>query len=207
MKWTEPYCFCTNPDPVPLGFEEDGQGGLRCSGGFVGAPQLRCQQGTTCLAQSEVWGCVSPDVCHIKDFLDEDDRPGRITGKVAFGPAVVEGMVDEEQVEGYDIFFADDCGEAMGAAIARVPRAPIMAKGGCCEVMHYTVDLAAVVPQGAAKLLVATRGIRTGKAVDINDFALGPTTTTAGRKTPVTGASACFSLWLPAMALAWVMAR
>ncbi|CAJ1403931.1 unnamed protein product [Effrenium voratum] len=126
---------------------------------------------------------------------------------VAFGPAVVEGMVDEEQVEGYDIFFADDCGEAMGAAIARVPRAPIMAKGGCCEVMHYTVDLAAVVPQGAAKLLVATRGIRTGKAVDINDFALGPTTTTAGRKTPVTGASACFSLWLPAMALAWVMAR
>ena len=56
---------------------------------------------------------------------------------MSFGPAMVRGDIDEEQVAGYDVFFASDCSEVLGPAVATVDRHLEVAKGGCCEVMHY----------------------------------------------------------------------
>lgn len=196
MKWAEPYCFCTNPEhtEVPLGFAEDGEGGYTCAPGFVGHPRKRCQAARfECLQKSELAGCVSPDVCHVMPFVDENDSPGLITGKVSFGPAMVAGVIQEEQVEGYEIFFADDCHEAVGSSVASVPRGFLPANGGCCEVMHYVVQLTDVwIPEGATELLVTIRGLTTGQVVELIDSTGGidiprPSTTNAGNKTPVTG--------------------
>jgi len=213
MKWVEPYCFCTHPEQVPAGYEDDGQGGLRCSPGFVGSPALRCQAAQIeCLNESELSGCVNPDVCHILPFVDENDSPGMITGRVSFGPAMVQDRIDEEQVEGYDIFFADDCNQVLGSFIATVDRLFLPAVGGCCEVMHYMVQLSDVwIPEGAVKLLVAIRGLDTGQVVNLTDrkggpVVQGPTTTVRkvtggaqGRPWPFCTAAVVMAMWV----LAW----
>lgn len=215
MKWVEPYCFCSNPEQVPLGYSDDGQGGFRCSPGFVGAPQLRCQAARfECLQKSEIYGCVNPDVCHLLPFFDDNESPGVITGQVSFGPAMVAGRIDEEQVEGYDVFFADECNEVVGSLVASVDRTFLPAVGGCCEVMHYMVQLRDVwIPDGAVKLMVAIRGLNTGKVVNFTDSSGGPVQQRPGTSTSIhkaaTGAAPGTVPWRTTavlLALQWLMA-
>ncbi|CAE7034758.1 unnamed protein product [Symbiodinium natans] len=201
MKWAEPYCFCPAPEEVPAAYVADGQGGFDCAPGYVGLPALFCGGAPQCQLQPALTGCVSPDVCHVEPFTDEDDRPGLVRGVVSFGPAEVQGVIAELHVESYDILLADDCGQALPLPpLAIVQRRPLAASGGCCETRSYQVTVEADLtdlPHRAATVLVAVSGLLHGKVINITDVDTGQASTT--RKVTVTGAAhaaTAGSVWL-----------
>ncbi|CAE7460296.1 unnamed protein product [Symbiodinium necroappetens] len=210
MKWAEPYCYCPAPEAVPAAYIEDEEPGtFRCAPGYVGRPTLFCGESPQCQQEPALTGCVSPDVCHVEPFIDDDDRPGMVRGVVAFGPAEVEGVIDEEHVDGYDILLADECGQALPLpALATVPRRALPAAGGCCETRSYQVAVEADLTDArlngrTATVLVAISGLLHGKVINITDVA-GQASTT--NKVTVTGAARAahtvpvVSMWLIAFA-------
>lgn len=210
MKWAEPYCYCPAPEAVPAAYIEDEEPGtFRCAPGYVGRPTLFCGESPQCQQEPALTGCVSPDVCHVEPFIDDDDRPGMVRGVVAFGPAEVEGVIDEEHVDGYDILLADECGQALPLpALATVPRRALPAAGGCCETRSYQVAVEADLMDArlngrTATVLVAISGLLHGKVINITDVA-GQASTT--NKVTVTGAARAahtvpvVSMWLIASA-------
>ncbi|CAE8662915.1 unnamed protein product, partial [Polarella glacialis] len=71
LEWSPPVCVlrCSEPDPVPPGYEK-GVDGWRCSEGYIGSPSLTCVYGTKskCSAVQMLSGCTGLQPCVLPAF-------------------------------------------------------------------------------------------------------------------------------------------
>lgn len=85
-------------------------------------------------------------VCRMETvtFNDTDPRLNVVYGAFDFGPNSVEGLIDEEGISEYHIYFADDCGNLL-KRIAVIPRDWSLEKG-CCTPAAYQVEFHVGLP-------------------------------------------------------------
>lgn len=181
MKWIEPYCACGEPEEaseVPSGYGQGSDNGWRCVNGYVGNAVKSCRNRTDpnhCFDRIQFTGCMVPEVCEVQIFQDTNGRPGVLGGRLNFGPAQVNGFIDESQVLGYEVKFADDCGRPLSyldaPSLGVVPRAGEPAVGGCCQVTRYNLRLESVrIPVNITKLIVSIQGGSDGKVISFKDY-------------------------------------
>ena len=75
--------------------------------------------------QPAVWlsgSCrVRCEVCRTTAFIDTDARPNNIAGTLQFGEAHANGVMPVQGIQGYRVFFANDCGEQVDDFFFQVP--------------------------------------------------------------------------------------
>jgi len=181
MKWIEPYCACGEPEEaseVPAGYGQGSDNRWQCVNGYVGKAVKSCRNRTDpfhCFDRIQFTGCMVPEVCEVQMFQDTNGRPGVLGGRLNFGPAQVNGFIDETQVLGYEVNFADDCGRPLSSfdapSLGVVPRLGEPAVGGCCQVTRYTLRLESVrIPVNITKLIVSIQGRSEGKVISFDDY-------------------------------------
>jgi len=126
----------------------------------------------TCLVRCEI--------CDSKHFVDTDERPDYLTGKVRFGEAHASGLMPVHGIHGYSVFFADECGIPV-SFVEYVPG--IETPYECCAATAYSVSLEGVpIPLRATHLRVAVNmsfgELMHAAIVEYTDLTQ-PTTTTA----------------------------
>ncbi|CAE8630320.1 unnamed protein product [Polarella glacialis] len=176
IDWVKPQCVCGNP-LVKYPEYVNTPGGWTCATGYVGTPLKSCRSDTftECLPDAVLSGCQVPEPCGIGDFADLNGRSGFLTGRMTFGPAQVNGIIGENGIDGYQVFFADICGKPIGngSSIASIRSWTGEADGQCCQVARYSFELVDLeVPPAATQLLIAITGGIAGKLVPLND--IGP---------------------------------
>lgn len=188
VLWSAPRCSCPAPSSVPPGYvmAAPGSGNLsgwaawRCADGYDGAVVLACHSaGPGCEAEPQLSGCWPLLPCGAAPFVDTDEVEGTLGGTFAFGPAAALGRVSEEGVATYEVYFADACGDPLGAALAQVSPDRSTAGAACCQPDLYQITLDSVaIPEGAQQLLVATSAsFPVGVTVPLEDSALLSSTT------------------------------
>jgi len=188
ILWSAPRCSCPGPSSAPPGYAVANPGNAslssgaawRCADGYDGAPVLDCRgAGPGCLAEAQISGCWPVLPCGAAPFVDTDEVEGVLGGTFSFGPAAALGRVSEEGVATYGVYFADACGEPLGATLAQVSPQHSTAGAACCQLDLYQITLDAVaIPEGAQHLLVATSAsFPVGVTVPLDDSALVSSTT------------------------------
>jgi len=112
------------------------------------------------------------ETCAIGTFTDENSKNGFITGRLAFGPAHVDGIVNEEHVTEYAVYVADSCGVRLGEALVVVEKS--YSTTSCCLPSAYEVSFSNQEISGdAAQLVVVVRTkdgeLPLGQAVPLED--------------------------------------
>jgi len=151
----------------------------------------------TCLVRCEI--------CDSKLFVDTDERPGYLTGKVRFGEAHASGLMPVHGIHGYNVFFADDCGIPI-SIIEYVTGREIPYE--CCAATAYSVSLEGVpIPPGATSLRVAVNmsfgELLHAARVEFTDLTQ-PTTTTEELKVATAGGSRIRTALTSWLVLAWL---
>lgn len=93
-----------------------------------------------------------PVACEVAGFDGGFGAQGDVSGAVRFGPALIDGLIDEGQVEDYRIYFGDRCNQPLGEAIATV--AKTTARKRCCRSDTYEAVLSSTQPPPGAQGLV-----------------------------------------------------
>lgn len=83
---------------------------------------------------------------------DLDERPGYISSALAFGPAALNGVVDESGILGYAVFMVDACGTKLGDAVASTDSILQASATPCCQPDTYRVDFTAKLPEGVTEV-------------------------------------------------------
>eukprot|EP00928_Gymnodinium_smaydae_P011080 TRINITY_DN14139_c0_g1_i1.p1 TRINITY_DN14139_c0_g1~~TRINITY_DN14139_c0_g1_i1.p1 ORF type:complete len:2980 (-),score=351.33 TRINITY_DN14139_c0_g1_i1:81-9020(-) len=142
LIFTPPKCECINPDPEPEGYEFFMSQIWVCAGGYVGRPRKVCRKSfTECMDRTILLDCVLSRPCGAARFMDEEREKGYISGKFSFGPAEQDGVLLEDSILDYWIYFQDECGKNLDL-IGKVP----VRKGGefhpaCCPDDYYSLDI------------------------------------------------------------------
>eukprot|EP00928_Gymnodinium_smaydae_P043151 TRINITY_DN28972_c0_g1_i2.p1 TRINITY_DN28972_c0_g1~~TRINITY_DN28972_c0_g1_i2.p1 ORF type:complete len:432 (+),score=43.59 TRINITY_DN28972_c0_g1_i2:238-1533(+) len=101
---------------------------------------------------------ISPSVtckpCAVAaSVMDMDLAEGAFAGELVFGPNMRGGLVDENIIEGYQIFIVDVNGQKMGDPVATVPSRNITSS--CCEHDRYSVPISLYeMPMGSDRFMV-----------------------------------------------------
>jgi len=164
-----PVCGCGEPVPLPPGYNRTqtamGEVAFTCSTGFGGEAKKLCRPGPgpTCTVDPVMIGCAVPLAC-IASIKDEGSGSGAVSGSLHFGPALVDGMVDEADVVKYSVFFADECQNSMGIVLSSRLVRPAEDFETCCRGDAYEAKLGTLRPPvGAAGFLVMVQ-MRSGQA-------------------------------------------
>jgi len=161
---------CAPPDVAYLSHSDDCQDipagevcEARCAASdcVVGGPlQFTCPAENVDKTQPAVWlsgSCrVRCEVCRTTAFIDTDARPNNIAGTLQFGEAHANGVMPVQGIQGYRVFFANDCGEQVGPSLGYVPRSAQLYS--CCAATAYSLSIAAEVPPMATSIRIAING-------------------------------------------------
>lgn len=96
-------------------------------------------------------------VCAILDpqIVDTDPRQGYLSLHLEFGPNALLGTVDEEGILGYAVFFADNCSNKLGEAVAYLDTEDWgETPASCCQQNAYTVDIQSFLPRNDTEVVL-----------------------------------------------------
>lgn len=123
-----------------------------------------------------------PLKCRVCGFLDgqpNDVSPilGHLKVTLSWGPNALEGEIDEANITGYSVYFADNCSRKMGAPLAYVKALGILGGPRCCLYDAYSVEIDTPFPENetVATLMVVPKtsvgelsvGLQTDPIVDL----------------------------------------
>jgi len=94
-------------------------------------------------------------VCGLRQaqLQDMDTRAGYLLVDVTFGPNMLDGVVNEDDIFGYAVFLTDLAGNRLTTAVAQVDPANKTAEF-CCRENAYTARVATKFPQGRSQVLL-----------------------------------------------------
>lgn len=172
LQGTLPVCDCGEPDPLPRGYnmtidEATDERFYSCDTGYAGQAKKTCApgKGATCTVDPILIGCSIPVPCEAS-FVDVEKRSqgGNVRGLVDFGPASMEGSVNENHVLEYRIYWANKCENKLAVNAEPIGVLPVRTeREGCCRGDAYSYDIDLKLPEGAEGLLVLT-ALRSGEA-------------------------------------------
>lgn len=171
-----------NFDPLPLdkGFSGT-RTGFNCSEGYAGPIQTLCRMEEGCRIFTFPDGCAPPVPCRVSTFEDMDGRAGFISGNLSFGRSQLDetlntgqgrnalnndvrlrftgkGVIYEDEVERYSIYFVGECNNTLEPAIASVVPLDSSNQILCCDEEVYNISLDSVmVPPLAMGIESGTR--------------------------------------------------
>lgn len=155
-----PDCGCLEPSPLAPGYnmtvdQIDLSISYFCEQGYAGKAEKLCKAGTgaTCTVDPIMVGCAIPLSCEAS-WLDTGSGEGTADGTVLFGPAMLDGTINEDQIQRYDLYWADDCDERIGEVLAEIPVKPETDRETCCRNDVYRADVTGTPPQGAVGFTV-----------------------------------------------------
>eukprot|EP00931_Biecheleriopsis_adriatica_P054864 TRINITY_DN32329_c0_g1_i1.p1 TRINITY_DN32329_c0_g1~~TRINITY_DN32329_c0_g1_i1.p1 ORF type:complete len:2934 (+),score=344.49 TRINITY_DN32329_c0_g1_i1:623-8803(+) len=230
LLYEEPRCLlAANFDPLPM---EKGYAssffGYECAVGYAGEIDMVCRMGAGCRTETYPVGCAPPVPCDVSGFQDTDGREGILAGNLVWGPAQLDptansgrpqsktnprplqfagrGVISEDEVHNYSVYFVDTCNRTMGGIIASLePFYVRQTKSKCCVNDVYNVSLSELeIPQEATGLAVVVlikspRGIEPAVNYWVVPFEdrIDPITTGA-RTSCLVGNTLVIVLWLTA---------
>lgn len=169
---TLPDCGCGEPLPLPRGYNmtEDpvtSEKTYSCQPGYAGLAEKSCAPGNgpTCTVDPILRGCSIPVTCGAS-FVDPEklSSGGRIRGLVDFGPASMQGAVNEDYVQEYRIYWANGCENKLAGNAAPIGVLEVRTeREACCRGDAYSMELDMQLPEGAQGLLVLA-ALRSGEA-------------------------------------------
>jgi hypothetical protein len=160
-----PSCDCSDPSPIPPAYNRTDTVDLlsldrsvtvtySCSNGYAGTAVKECKPGTQsfCDVNAVLRGCAVPIPC-AASYVDVKTAGGFVNGIVNFGPALLLGEVNEEQITRYEVYFSNSCQEPIGQAISQVTKLDNVQS--CCRDDVYSAQLKGIrAPSGAVGFLV-----------------------------------------------------
>lgn len=172
LSGTLPVCGCGEPYPLPRGYNrtEDpvtSRVTYRCEPGYAGQAEQSCAPGNgpTCTVDPILRGCSIPVPCEAS-FNDPEQLSsgGNIRGRVDFGPASMQGTVNEDYVQEYRIYWANGCQDKLAVNADPIGVLNVRSeREACCRGDAYSLELRHQLPEGALGLLVLS-SLRSGEA-------------------------------------------
>jgi len=122
---------------------------------LTGSVHLMCPGGSASIAQHSKLkvGC---QVCGgiTSQQGDIDSRVGRIEVEISWGPNILDGVVNEDVIKGYEIYAVTSCRERTGVALAKIlplqgtPSTSSIQTGKCCDTAMYKANVISQLPPG-----------------------------------------------------------
>ena len=85
---------------------------------------------------------IQCQACAFQDFIDEEPAWGWISGTVFWGQNMIDGIVDESMLSGYDVWLVDACGEQRAHA-GYVLKRTYSDQISCCAADAYNLTFGA----------------------------------------------------------------